>query len=131
MSLIGIRNILAPFQHRIQIVSLVIVTVLVGVIRVVTTAGPAAQRSGREPPGTYEESSFGDADSTNSKIEKLLGRSPQQPAVARKASKGRVSDPLLDEAFSVPETRRAPTRAAPSQGGSAGGFDEVKKQLGL
>jgi hypothetical protein len=131
MSLIGIRNIIAPFQNRIQIVTLVIVTVLVGVIRLVTTSGPAAQRIDSGSRGQYEESTFGDAQSTNDQIDGLIGGGMRGAPAARRPTQQRKPDFDLDDVLSAKEPRKAPVKPAPSRGQEAGGFDEVRKQLGL
>jgi len=131
MSLIGVRNIIAPFENRIQIVTLIIVTVLVGVIRLVTTSGPGVQRSDSESRGQYEESSFGDAESTNARIDGLMGGSVKGAPAARRPTQQRAPQLDLDDVFNAKEQRKAPVKPAPSRGQDAGGFDEVRKQLGL
>ena len=134
MSLISVRNFIAPFSNKVGIGALVVVTIIVAVARI---SGAHSNRSenGESRSRVEEEAAANEEAAMNSEIANFLknqevedkNRARMKPT--REGQMAPIEDPVLSDLLRADGTAQAPQGKKPAQNNS--GLSDIRRTLGL
>jgi hypothetical protein len=134
MSLISVRNFVAPFSNKVGIGALVVITIIVAVARI---SGAHSNRSENGEPVSRvdREAAANEEAEMNNEIANFLknqevesdSRARMKPA--REGQMAPIDDPVLSDLLRREDNANAPQGKKPSQNNS--GLSDIRRTLGL
>jgi hypothetical protein len=134
MSLISVRNFIAPFSNKVGIGALVVVTIIVAVARI-SGAHSNRSESGEPVSRDNQEVTSSEEAAMNNEIANFLknqevgtdARARMEPS--RNGQIAPIEDPVLSDLLRDQESRTAPQGRRPAQNNN--GLSDIRRTLGL
>jgi hypothetical protein len=120
MSLINVRNFLAPFRNKYQIGALLVLALVVAVVRLISTSEPTPDRENLKLNGQIKDFLASQQPVTQANKDRLGASRSNDEAIGG----------LLEDGWAKEEVAEAPA-APPVDSGATQGLSDIKKSLGL